>query len=60
MGATLPWRKEVTSDDEVLVAVVSAQSKGSGEITCRITADGAEGTPNKSSGEFAVVTCSTG
>ncbi len=57
-GATLPWRKELTSKDAVLVAVVTAQNKGSGEIACKITVDGKVVKENKSSGEFAVVTCS--
>jgi Mycobacterium membrane protein len=59
-GASLPWRKEVTSkDDALLITVLLAQSKSTGDITCKITVDGKVVKENKSSGEFAVVTCSS-
>lgn len=58
-GATLPWKKEKTSTDDPLIAVLVAQSKGSGEIICKILVDGTEVKTAKSTGEFAVVTCST-
>lgn len=56
-GAKLPWKKEMTSSEDVLIASLVAQSKGTGEITCTITVDGKVAKTNKSSGEFAVVTC---
>jgi len=59
-GATLPWRKELKSDDVVLVVVVTAQSKGTGDINCKVTIDGKVAKENKSTGEFAIVTCSNG
>lgn len=59
-GAALPWKKEVTSSADVLITVLLAQSKGTGEISCKITVDGKVVKENKSSGEFAVVTCSNG
>jgi len=59
-GASLPWKKQASSAVRPRVVVVSAQSKGTGEITCKISIDGAVVKENRSSGEFAVVTCSTG
>lgn len=59
-GVKLPWTKTVTSTDALLIGVVTAQSgAGSGAITCKIKVDGKEVKTNKSSGEYAVVTCST-
>lgn len=58
--ATVPWRKELTSDNAVLITVLLAQSKGTGPINCKITVDGAVVKQNTSTGEFAIVTCSNG
>ncbi|TDC01870.1 hypothetical protein E1091_02005 [Micromonospora fluostatini] len=55
--AKLPWKKELTSKETIIIPTIVAQSKGSGEIECRITIDGKLAKENKSSGEFAVVTC---
>lgn len=57
-GAALPWTKELTSKDDPLIAVITAQSKGSEEITCKILIDGEAVKTSKSLGQFAVVTCS--
>jgi hypothetical protein len=56
-GAKVPWKKELTSSESLIIATVVAQNKGSGEIKCKITIDGEVVKENKSSGEFAVVTC---
>ncbi len=56
-GAKLPWKKELTSGEAVIIPTVVAQSKASGKITCKITIDGKLAKENSSSGEFAVVTC---
>jgi hypothetical protein len=37
---------------------LTAQSNGSGEITCRITVDGEEIARQTSTGQYAVVSCS--
>ena len=60
IGTKLPWKHEASSTQDPLITVVTAQSKGAGEITCKISIDGKEVKTNKSSGEFAVVTCSNG
>lgn len=57
-GATLPWKKDLTSRNDPLMIVITAQSKATEEITCKITIDGKVAKENKSKGEFAVVTCS--
>lgn len=58
-GAKLPWKKELTSNESLLIVSVVAQSKGtSGDIACKITVNGAVVKENKSSGEYAIVTCS--
>lgn len=59
-GVTLPWRKEQKVSADVLITVLLAQNKGSGDISCKITVDGKVVKENKSSGEFAIVTCSNG
>lgn len=56
-GAALPWKKELTSKDKILLVTVLAQNKGTGEISCRITVDGKVVKENKSSGQYATVTC---
>ncbi|MCX4468976.1 MmpS family protein [Micromonospora sp. NBC_01655] len=56
-GAKLPWKKELTSKEAIIIPTVVAQSKGSGKIACKITVDGKVVKENASSGEFAVVTC---
>ena len=48
-----PWSKTV----EVDIAVLVAQNDGAGEITCKITKGDKVLTENKSSGEYATVTC---
>ena len=56
-GAKLPWKKELTSGEALIIPSIVAQSKGTGEIACKITIDGKIAKENKSSGQFAVVTC---
>lgn len=56
-GQALPWKQEATSEDTFLITTLSAQNGGSGEIGCRITIDGKVKVENKSSGQYAVVTC---
>jgi hypothetical protein len=56
-GAALPWHKDLTSNEDFYVVSVVAQSKGTGEIACRITVDGKLVKENKSTGQYAVVTC---
>lgn len=60
LDSALPWKKESTTSDTTVITVLLAQSKGAGEIACKITIDGKVVKENKSSGEFAVVTCSNG
>jgi hypothetical protein len=60
IGAVLPWKKDTTSKDTMLIVVFSAQSKGDGEISCKLSIDGKVVKENKSSGQFAIVTCSNG
>jgi hypothetical protein len=59
-GAKLPWKKETSSKDSVIITVLTAQAKDGKEITCKVTVDGKVVSENKSSGEFAIVTCSNG
>lgn len=48
-----------TSNESLLIVSLIAQSKGtSGDISCKITVNGAVVKENKSSGEYAVVICS--
>lgn len=57
-GATLPWKKELTSKESFLLPNIVAQmGSGSGKIECKITIDGELVKENASSGEYAVVTC---
>lgn len=60
-GATLPWRKEIPVNEDMLITYqVMAQNAGGGDITCKITgADGEVLTENTSSGEFAIVSCNS-
>jgi hypothetical protein len=60
LDSALPWKKELSTKDTTVITVLLAQSKGTGEIACKITIDGKVVKENKSSGEFAVVTCSNG
>lgn len=60
LDSALPWMKEASSTDTTLIAVLVAQSKGDGEITCKVSVDGKVVKENKSTGQFAVVTCSNG
>lgn len=57
-GTALPWHKDLTTNEDFYVVSIVAQSKGTGEIVCRITIDGKLVKENKSTGQFAVVTCS--
>ena len=57
-GAKVPWKKELSSVESLLIVTVMAQSKGtSGDIGCKVTVDGKVVKENKSSGQYAVVTC---
>ncbi|MFY1669480.1 MmpS family transport accessory protein [Plantactinospora sp. WMMB334] len=56
-GAKVPWKKELTSSEALLIVTLLAQNKGSGTIGCKITIDGEVVKENTSKGEFAVVTC---
>ncbi|WP_431728255.1 MmpS family transport accessory protein [Verrucosispora sp. TAA-831] len=56
-GAKLPWKKELTSKEAIIIPTIVAQSKGSSKIKCKITVDGEVVKENASEGEFAVVTC---
>lgn len=56
-GAKLPWKKTLTSSETLLIAQVSAQNAGGGEITCKITVDGKVVKTNKSTGEYSIVDC---
>ncbi|GAA2855450.1 hypothetical protein Acy02nite_72830 [Actinoplanes cyaneus] len=55
-GAALPWTKEVTVTGWNVVSLI-AQDKGSGSVGCKIYIDGALKVEQKSTGDFAVVTC---
>lgn len=59
-GAKLPWKKTLTSSEAMVIPTLLAQNKGGGTIACKITIDGKLVKENKSSGEFAVVTCTGG
>lgn len=54
---TLPWRKEITIKRGFAITTLTAQNKGSGQLTCRISVDGAVSKENTSTGKYAVVTC---
>ena len=56
-GAKLPWKKTLKSSETLLIPTVVAQNRGGGTIACKITIDGKLAKENKSSGEYAVVTC---
>jgi hypothetical protein len=56
-GAKVPWKKELTSTETMTIAVIVAQNKGSGTISCKISLDGKVVKENSSKGEYAVVTC---
>lgn len=59
-GVALPWTKEVQFAEGALrVATLTAQNAGGGDITCRITVDGEVVAELTSSGEFAVVSCTS-
>lgn len=57
-GVALPWKKEMTSNESMLIVTLLAQNKGTGDISCKITIDGKTVKENKSSGQYATVTCS--
>ena len=57
-GERLPWTESVEASDGFGVYSLTAQSNGSGEITCRITVDGEEIARQTSTGQYAVVSCS--
>lgn len=50
-----PGLRFTASDGDFLY--ISAQNKGFGSLTCRITEDGVTVAQNTSSGEFTIVTC---
>ncbi|GIJ51334.1 hypothetical protein Val02_82200 [Virgisporangium aliadipatigenens] len=56
-GAKLPWSKEIKAKSVPFVMSVVAQNKAGGDILCKITVDGEVRKENKSSGQYAVVTC---
>ncbi|MDP9797323.1 hypothetical protein J2S43_005835 [Catenuloplanes nepalensis] len=58
-GTALPWKKELTSADEFLYVSIVAQKDGAGaeDIACKITIDGKVVKENRSTGDYAVVTC---
>ncbi|MEO3930929.1 MmpS family transport accessory protein [Micromonosporaceae bacterium B7E4] len=56
-GVKVPWKKEMTSKESFLIVSLVAQNKGRGTIACKITIDGKVAKENKSTGEYAVVTC---
>lgn len=58
-GAKVPWKKELKTSDALLLATIVAQNKGGGTIACKITVDGKVVKENKSTGEYAVVTCNS-
>jgi hypothetical protein len=58
-GAAVPWKKESKTTDSVIITSLSAQSsETSGDVTCKITIDGKVISENKSTGQYAVVSCS--
>lgn len=57
LGVKVPWKKELTSTETMTIAVIVAQNKGSGTISCKISLDGKVVKENSSQGEYAVVTC---
>lgn len=56
--AKLPWKKELSSAEALTIVSLVAQNSGSGDISCKISVDGKVVKENKSSGQYAVVTCS--
>lgn len=63
-GAEVPWSTEFEIEEagafDLNVFTVTAQAEqGASEITCRITVDGEVIAEQTSTGEFAVVTCSS-
>lgn len=56
LGEALPFRIE-RSTREPVIAVIVAQSKGTGDIVCKLTIDGVAQEPKTSTGQFATVTC---
>lgn len=57
-GERLPWTETADAADGFGIYSLTAQSNGSGEITCRITVDGQEIARQTSTGQYAVVSCS--
>lgn len=57
-GERLPWTESAEAADGFGIYSLTAQSSGSGEITCRITVDGEEIARQTSRGQYAVVSCS--
>jgi hypothetical protein len=58
-GAKLPWKKTLHSNDDLVFASVSGQSKSgsdSSKISCKLTIDG-KSKPNTSTGAYAIVDC---
>jgi hypothetical protein len=59
-GAKLPWKKELTSKDSLIITVMTVQAQDGSEVTCKITIDGKVAKENKATGQFAIATCSNG
>lgn len=58
-GAKVPWQKTLSFANLPFATTIVAQSKGNGAINCKITIDGSVVKENTSTGQYAVVTCST-
>jgi Mycobacterium membrane protein len=58
-SVVMPWRKDVTVDRGFAIASLTAQNAGRGELTCRISVDGAVVKEATSSGQYAVVSCTS-
>lgn len=56
-GTSLPWTKALKGDPSI-VSLTAQNTGASGTITCSITKDGEVVNENKSSGAYAVVSCS--
>lgn len=57
-GTRLPWTKTAKAADGFGIYALTAQSSGSGEISCKITVNGEEIATQTSSGQYSVVSCS--
>lgn len=57
-GARLPFTKTAPAQDGFGIYSLTAQTSGSGSISCKITANGKEIANQTSNGQYAVVSCS--